>query len=208
MYIDENGIIDHERVIVKIFPNIERGPMTVVNGIVVHQTTAPETSHTFNSYINKGANGAHFLIDKNGIIYQTASLYRVTNHVGFLKSRCKETLYCSPAALSSSQKAHKLGPKLRHRHEIKKSFPERYPYNADSIGIELVGETIQNENKKINDGEAIFVEVTEKQNESLKFLVQEIIKSLKLDVHKTEIYKHPTISQKNMTEARSAKWEK
>jgi hypothetical protein len=53
MYIDENGIIDHERVIVKIFPNIERGSMAVVNGIVVHQTDGPTKESTFSSTVRK-----------------------------------------------------------------------------------------------------------------------------------------------------------
>jgi hypothetical protein len=33
-----------------------------------------------------------------------------------------------------------MSPTARHRHEIKKPVPDRYPSNADSIGIELVGQ--------------------------------------------------------------------
>jgi hypothetical protein len=116
---------------VNIFPNIERGPMTVVNGIVVQQTHSTEASQTFNSYRDKGANGAHFLIDKDGTIYQTSSLYKVTNHVGYLQSPCVKTLKCTPTELMQSKKATKLTSKGLTLYEIKKDFPSRYPYNGD-----------------------------------------------------------------------------
>lgn len=38
LFISKQGHVDAERVIVKIFPSIERGPMEKINGIVVHQT--------------------------------------------------------------------------------------------------------------------------------------------------------------------------
>jgi len=70
--------IDAERIILKTFKNIEHGQMDAVNGIVVHQTDSTTANSTFNSYQTKGATGAHFLIDKDGTIYQTASLLKVT----------------------------------------------------------------------------------------------------------------------------------
>lgn len=88
LYIDDHGHIDDDRIIVKIFNKIEREKMDKVNGIVVHQTDSPTASSTFNSYQSPGANGAHFLIDRDGTIYQTASVFWVTWHVGTMKSRC------------------------------------------------------------------------------------------------------------------------
>src|ERR1035437_8490823 len=41
------------------------------------------------SYNNPSANGTHFLIDKDGTIYQTASVFQQTWHVGKLRSRCR-----------------------------------------------------------------------------------------------------------------------
>lgn len=38
LYITPEGHVDAERIKVKIFPFVERGPMKVVHGIVVHQT--------------------------------------------------------------------------------------------------------------------------------------------------------------------------
>jgi N-acetyl-anhydromuramyl-L-alanine amidase AmpD len=113
LFISKEGHVDSERIVVRIFPSIERGAMGKVNGIVVHQTSVATSSSTFNSYRSKGANGAHFLIDKDGLIYQTASLKKHTNHVGRLQSRSV--------------------------HEHKKPFPLRFPSNTDSIGIEIVG---------------------------------------------------------------------
>ncbi|WP_256249430.1 peptidoglycan recognition protein family protein [Burkholderia ubonensis] len=99
LFISKQGHVDAERIQVKIFSEIERSPMSKVNGIVVHQTDSPTAESTFNSYRKKGANGAHFLIDKDGTIYQTASLLKRTNHVGKLKSRCIITHECPTAEL-------------------------------------------------------------------------------------------------------------
>lgn len=58
--------------------------MTHVYGIVVHQTGAATAKSTLASYRNPGANGAHFLIDKNGHIYQTGSVYAArSSQMGF-----------------------------------------------------------------------------------------------------------------------------
>ena len=71
--IDDKGHVQHERVLLKtaagretISPKIERKEMPAVNGLVIHQTDSPTVSSTLNSYVLKEANGAHFLIDKDG----------------------------------------------------------------------------------------------------------------------------------------------
>ncbi|KGD70386.1 hypothetical protein HA49_20910 [Tatumella morbirosei] len=87
LFVDKNGLVDAERII-KRFSTIERGKLDKVNGIVVHQTGDSTAEISFNSYKHTGANGAHFLIDKDGNIYQTASVFKVTNHVGNIRSRC------------------------------------------------------------------------------------------------------------------------
>ncbi len=203
LFISRQGHVDAVRVIVKIFPSIERGPMETVNGIVVHQTGGTTTSSTFNSYTSNThtPNGAHFLIDKDGTIYQTASLNRVTNHVGKLQSRCINTLQCSPTDLQEARKEFRAGPAAFHRHESKKEFPNRYPSNADSIGIELVG--MYYVDGKTND--LVYENVTNEQNSSLKWLIQELSETL--NVRMSEIYRHPEVGRKNATEASTARWE-
>jgi len=205
LFISEtSGHVDAERITVKIFSNIERRKMDAINGIVVHQTDSSTAQSTFNSYKNKGANGAHFLIDKDGTIYQTASLHRVTNHVGKLQSRCINTLKCSPVELKASRKADKLGSTPLTRHEAGKIFPNRYPKNADSIGIEIMGRAFPNEDKNINNGEPIYESVTNEQDNSLKWLIRELLETFKIKMQ--EVYRHSEIGRKNRSEASTAQW--
>lgn len=203
LFISKQGHVDAERVILKIYSSIERGAMAQVNGIVVHQTGGATASSTFNSYSNTShvPNGAHFLIDKDGTIYQTASLNRITNHVGKLQSRCITTLKCSAANLRAARRAYQTGPAAFHRHESRKAFPDRYPSNSDAIGIELVGMYYPDE----KTAEPIYESVTPEQNSSLKWLVRELSETLNVEMR--EVYRHPEVGRKNATEASTARWE-
>ncbi|WP_412526621.1 N-acetylmuramoyl-L-alanine amidase [Burkholderia lata] len=203
LFISKQGHVDAERVILKIYSSIERGPMEHVNGIVVHQTGGPTASSTFNSYSNSAQvpNGAHFLIDKDGTIYQTASLNRITNHVGKLQSRCISTLKCSGVDLRAARRAYQTGPAAFHRHESRKAFPDRYPSNSDAIGIELVGMHYPDE----KNAEPVYESVTTEQNSSLKWLVRELSETLNVEMK--EVYRHPEVGRKNATEASTARWE-
>ena len=141
--IDDKGHVQHERVLLKtaagretISPKIERMEMPKVNGLIIHQTQSPSVNSTLNSYAQDKANGAHFLIDKDGTIYQTASLKRKTNHVGPLRSRCAQEKSCSPEETKLNEKHN---PTKENQRESKKPAGERFPSNSDSIGIELVG---------------------------------------------------------------------
>ncbi|RQR28861.1 N-acetylmuramoyl-L-alanine amidase [Burkholderia sp. Bp9143] len=203
LFISKQGHVDAERVIVKIYSSFERGPMEHVNGIVVHQTGGATVSSTFNSYSNAAhvPNGAHFLIDKDGTIYQTASLNRITNHVGKLQSRCITTLKCPTADLRAARRAYQTGPAASHRHESRKAFPDRYPSNSDAIGIELVGMYYPDE----KTAELVYENVTAEQNASLKWLVRELSETLNVEMR--EVYRHPEVGRKNATEASTARWE-
>ncbi|MDM0032871.1 peptidoglycan recognition family protein [Variovorax sp. J22P271] len=208
LYIDRVGIVDAERIKVKIFPLIERGTLGAVNGIVVHQTGGSTAMSSFNSYSkmdrNGGApNGAHFLIEKDGQIYQTASLFRVTNHVGFLQSRCVITQKCTPTELKRSMaleriKGNNAKARAVHSNEERKKWPERYPSNADAIGIELVGEA------QGKEGKEVFLPVTAQQTSSLQWLIRELVETFNVSMQ--EVYRHPSIGRKNESEARTATW--
>ncbi|HET8708389.1 MAG TPA: peptidoglycan recognition family protein [Pseudomonadales bacterium] len=171
---------------------IERGEMKTISGIIVHQTGAPTAKSTFASYSQSTANGAHFLIDKDGAIYQTASIYHQTWHIGKLKSRCLQEHKCSEIELNSLRK---FDPAAEHKREMQKSVPDRYPSNQDSLGIELVGETTAS---------GAYVKVTFAQNQSLKWLVKELGETLSLRTE--EVFRHPTVSRKNPSEASTAIW--
>ncbi|WP_067703417.1 peptidoglycan recognition family protein [Erwinia sp. ErVv1] len=198
LFIDKNGLMDAERIIVKRFITIERSRMDKVNGIVVHQTGGSTAESSFNSYKNTGANGAHFLIDKDGTIYQTASVFKVTNHVGKIRSRCYMEKTCTPSAFTTLKPLLNKYKQLS-RLEQKKPYPERYPANGDSLGIEIVGKPTSGEGEN-----AVYEKVCDAQNRSLRWLIAELTDTLKVSM--TEIFRHPEVSYKVKTEAGTARW--
>lgn len=191
--IDRDGLIAHPRIKHARSKAIERNVMHVIHGIIVHQTGGPTAQSTLNSY-KKGGDGAHFLIDKNGVVYQTASLYKQTQHVGKLKARCVLEKRCAPA---------RFDPKAESRRERQKKVPDRFPANQDSIGIEIVGEAFPR-GESVSDDRKIYESVTHAQNASLVWLISKLTMMLKIPMH--EIFRHPIVSWKNETEARTAKW--
>lgn len=139
LVIDANGVVINTRVKRALSPSIERGPMKSIHGIIVHQTGGPTAESALASYKRSSANGAHFLIDTDGTIYQTASLRKQTWHVGKLKARCVLEKRCTPVELKGLQR---FNPSKEDKRELAKNVPDRFPSNQDSIGIELVGEAL------------------------------------------------------------------
>lgn len=211
--IDTQGMVSDARVKPRRFPTIERGKLTTISGIIIHQTGGASEQSAFQSYKNPMANGAHFLIAKDGEIFQTASLLSKTNHVGKLRARCIVEHSCSASELIFLKKASSTP---RNKAEMKKSVPGRYPSNQDSIGIEIVGQaalppgksypanSTDDQKRVFLDNNGVYESVTAAQNLSLKWLVNELIQSLKIP--DKEVHRHPDVSQKNPTEASTAKW--
>ncbi|OFZ70234.1 MAG: N-acetylmuramoyl-L-alanine amidase [Betaproteobacteria bacterium RBG_16_58_11] len=204
MIIDSTGVVIDPRVRHAISPALERGDMKIVHGIIVHQTGSSSAAVTLNGYKstkdNPKPSGAHFLIDKDGTIYQTVSIYKKAPHVGFLKSRCVAQHTCSPTELKAL-KGKKPGQQIGEV-ELKKKWPSKYPSNADSIGIEIVGEALPK--NEPNRDRRTYESVTKEQQASLQWLVQEL--SLTLNVRMAEVFRHPIVSWKNETEASTATW--
>lgn len=50
-------------------------------GIVLHRTAGSSLQPVFDAFVNRGF-GTHFVVDKDGTVYQTASLEKWTQHVG------------------------------------------------------------------------------------------------------------------------------
>lgn len=201
--ITDGNLIDTS-VTKKIFTGLhmKARKLNSINAIVVHQTGASNAEATFNSY-KTASHGAHFLVDKTGKIYQTALLTQITYHVGKIKSLCIDIGFCTAKELKDSnaiyfKKGHSYSVRLQnlHKHEIKKTYPNRYPTNEDSIGIELVG--------KYDGVKKSYETVTTDQNTSLKWLVDELGKLLVLDEH--DVFRHPQVSRKKPSEAETAKW--
>ncbi len=197
--IDKEGMLIDQKVISKRHQSIEHGQLTSVHAIVVHQTDSSSADSTLNGYKN-GGNGAHFLISKAGEIYQTASLKMRCYHVGrLIKSKClalnKEN--CKDEAMTKIL-TMSWGTRIKalDAYERAKPYPDRYPVNSDSIGIEIVGRHI--DEKKYDT-------VTIQQNTSLQWLVKELNKHF--STTNDDIYRHPVVSYKHPDEAGSAKWQ-
>lgn len=197
LQIDSNGHAIHKNIKLKISLGIQKKPLIKVSGLVVHQTGGSTVQSAFNNY-KIGSAGAHFLIDKDGTIYQTASLTHQTWHVGKLKARCLVEKTCTPTELKL---LGKFSPRGEHKREMAKKMPARYPANHDSLGIEIVGEALP---KNVPEEKRVYETVTKEQNASLKWLVGEL--RTVFSVPLTDVFRHPTVSRKNPTEAATAKW--
>ena len=197
MQIDKAGHVVDQRVRQEIRPLLERGAMPVVAGIIVHQTDASTAKSSLDAYKTRPI-GAHFLIDKDGTIYQTAAVTQRVNHVGKLRARCVAEHSCEP---KEAAEIARMTPSARNRHEMEKGVPARYPSNIDSIGIELVGKSTP----AARPGQpAVYEAVTAAQNESLAWLIAGLTGAL--NIKATEIFRHPTASQKTPSEAETARW--
>jgi N-acetyl-anhydromuramyl-L-alanine amidase AmpD len=197
LQIDPNGMVINSNIKSARFVGLERGDLVATSGIIVHQTDSSTATSTLASYRNSPV-GAHFLIDKDGTIYQTASAKKRTSHAGKLRSRCVAMHSCPPG---QEALINRMSPTVRNRAEMKKAVPDRYPSNADSIGIEIVGRAIPPASGR---GESVYETVTAAQNQSLAWLVRELASTL--GIRLTEVFRHPTVSQKNVTEASTARW--
>lgn len=192
LLIDRAGRVIDRRVKLAISPLIERGDLPIIHGIVIHQTASATASSTLSGYKLPKANGAHFLIDKDGTVYQTASLHKKTHHVGFIKSRCIAEKSCSPVDLKALR-GKKVGAGIG-RIEMRKPYPKRYPFNDDSIGIENVS--------MARNG--VFEPLTTEQQASLSWLLDELVHTLNLST--ADIFRHSEVSWKLESEGASARW--
>lgn len=200
LLIDQSGLVIHAQVKQARKLTIERGDMKTVHGIIVHQTGGATAASSLSSYKKAGANGAHFLIERDGAIFQTASLYKRTWHVGKLKARCVMEQRCTPVDVAALKK---FNPGAENKREMTKQSPDRFPSNDDSIGIELVGEALPRDNA-VPAEKKVYDTVTNEQNVSLKWLIAELRATLKVPL--TEVFRHPVVSRKNPTEAQAARW--
>ena len=206
--IDANGKSLHPSITDRVSGNLARGDLEQINGIIIHQTGGSTAASTLNSYAIANANGAHFLIAKDGKIYQTASVFKKTWHVGKLRSRCVAQGTCSPVNAQRDTSAKEiehingLGPTARNNYEKSKDYPDRYPMNADSLGIEIVGTTIGNDPN--NPGELLYENVNAAQNASLVWLVKQL--SIQFGVGFSSVFRHPLVSAKTPSEAATANW--
>lgn len=197
--LDSNGMLIAPRVQAQRYSHIEHGALGDVHAIVLHQTDSSSAQSTLAAY-SGGGNGAHFLIAKDGRIIQAASLRMRCNHVGRLfRSRCLELqgVQCRDARLA---KAMALGWAARikavDRLERQKFWPDRFPVNGDSIGIELVGRHLD---------DTAYEALTSQQLDSLQWLLDQLYIHFSLDGG--DVFRHPLVPYKHPGEAASATWQ-
>jgi len=199
-----SGVIKNQpaKIETRIIPNIEHGILTRINSIVIHRTAAPTAISTLHAWKTKKS-GAHFLIDKNGKIYQTARLDKICWHMGLVVSKCRLEKSCTQkdgaiiknilhGSSSWSDKYKKI-----LKHERKKKYPDRYPMNSDSIGIELVGVYLGVDDK------GPFEEMTQSQASSFLWLVTELLQKYNLSFG-DDIYAHGEVARKKVNEGADA----
>lgn len=146
--VDQDGFVNHSKFTKKQITQLEKGNLNSVHAIVLHRTVNSSANQTFDSFEN--GIGTHFLVGKDGKIYQTASLNKLTYHVGKIKSKCYENNSCSEDE-QTKIKGWGWAPTKIYNHEKKKSYPDRYPMNQDSIGIEVVGDYVNEKWDNIPD---------------------------------------------------------
>lgn len=194
----KDGVIVDKAVEIKTYTSIEHGDLSKVTSIVLHRTDSSSANSTLAAYAKGQKTGAHFLIEKNGYIYQTANMKKICWHVGILRPRCQIEKECNPKELKTItaliyEKGLSFGRRARNlsRHEASKKYPLRYPANSDSIGIEVVG--------RFSSIKKTFDKPTPQQLKSLKWLVEIVSREYQFDI-KDNVYAHGAIARKEESE--------
>jgi N-acetyl-anhydromuramyl-L-alanine amidase AmpD len=189
---DQNGWSTNPNVIIEDKPAIQHGKIGAVRAIVLHRTGSSTGKSVLNAW-NSKKEGTHFLIDENGKVYQTASIKSKCWHVGKLYSKCRQLESCTKEELTKINNilkgAGSWGKKFRlvTNHELTKAYPERYPHNHDSLGIEVVGVLGKTTN--------IYEDANTLQVSALTTLLDSLVTRYSLNLE--DIYAHGTIAHKD-----------
>ena len=180
-HLDDNGYIQNAGLKFRPIAALENGTIDGPHAIILHRTFSSTAASTLASF-GRGI-GTHFLVAKDGTIYQCASLKQKTAHVGPIRSRCLVEGTCSA---QEAVKIRSYGAMAGHRHEKVKPYPARYPMNEDSIGIETV---------------AMYLETTKQwepatgaQRKAISSLVK-LLQSM-YSLTDADVYEHDQISRK------------
>lgn len=173
---------------------IQHDPMAQVNAIVMHRTESSSAAGTLSGW-RTGAHGtgAHFLIDKDGTIHQTVSVNHQAWHVGAVRSRgeVEGTITAGDqreveSARAGRQEWNGAAVRAVNRLEATRPYPERYPTNADSVGIEVVA--------RFDPDTRRWDAPTREQAASIRQLVGTLQHNFGLTDH--DVYQHDVISRK------------
>ncbi|MDH5823548.1 N-acetylmuramoyl-L-alanine amidase [Luteimonas sp. RD2P54] len=189
-YVGENGYVQNAGFVHRSIAALEKGDMTGPVAIVLHRTEGASVEGAFSTA--RSGFGTHFYVDKDGTVYQAASLHKRTSHIGRIRSRCYEAGDC-PVDEMETIRGFGWAPKRVYDHEKVKSYPARYPLNEDSVGIETVSRCIKNcgpEDKGVPEWEP----ATAEQIESIANIIT-ILQSA-YSIGDADVYEHDLISYK------------
>jgi N-acetyl-anhydromuramyl-L-alanine amidase AmpD len=170
----------------------------------------------------KSEAAAHFYINSAGEIFQVGRIDRILWHVGAILSKDymalngkidwipgkeaellksainanpQEKKYLTDLETASFKKQITLDQYFKDLfdHEKTKSYPKRWPYNPDSIGIEITG--------RFNDQTSQYAPLTAEQEKSILLLMQILIDQFALDPDQ-DIYPHGGIANKKPCEGK------
>lgn len=189
VYVDDRGYVQNAGFMFKPIAALEHGRLQGPRAIVMHRTVSTTARSSLNAFA-RGI-GTHFLIGKDGVVYQTASLLEKTYHVGPVRSRCFEESTCdAQERVAVEALERREAYRDIHNREKVKSYPERFPMNEDSVGIEVVA--MYSEVTRLWDSP------TSEQRESIAQLVRILQKQYSLT--DADIYEHDRISRKTAGE--------
>jgi N-acetyl-anhydromuramyl-L-alanine amidase AmpD len=91
--VNGEGYIENAGVKRNDISELNQGKIEKINAIVLHRTNSSTKESALSSF--KSGIGTHFLIDKNGDIYQTAGLSTYVYQIGFIQARCENDKACT-----------------------------------------------------------------------------------------------------------------
>lgn len=192
--IDREGFMTASWITRTPIPAISHAPMPQVNGIVLHRTESSTAASTLATWRTRdAATGAHFLIDRDGTVHQTVSVNQQAWHVGAIRSRGEVEGTITPddqreldAARNGQAEWRGSAVRAVSRIESGRPYPERYPTNADSIGIEVVG--------RYHPATKRWDDPTPDQTAAINRLMESLQRNFGLS--NEDVYEHDAISRK------------
>lgn len=196
MTVDEDGFIMGMNYTKKHQTKLENGKLTKIEAIVLHRTEGGDVI----SAMSNTTLGTHFYVASDGTVYQAASLNKKTQHVG-------SGLYSKEKDETGEGSYENTWPhNERGKAELNKNYPDRYPTNGESVGIEVAGRFTKTSGKETSgkykgEDKGEWEALTEKQINAVICLCKVLKKQYKLD--NDDIFAHDDIKPKTKGEGSS-----
>lgn len=168
----------------QISGNLEDEPLSQPKAIIIHRTNTADAQSVIRSYESGRTLGTEYLVDIDGTIIRTSKAGFSTSHVGKLRERSPR-----PGRTSSTYRDI-------HAYELQNfEYPQRYPSNEETIGIEVAGEAVANPN-----GEMSYPKPNVLQISAVQRLVRYLLDLY--DLTYDDVYSHEEVSYRTANEGR------